>query len=128
MKTVAIFGCGSAGQRTYFHHRSKSRVLAFLDNDRSRHGTQVLGVPVRDPEVFNYAEIDHVLIASMYLDQILVQLLALGVPSSKIEYVSDDVMMRDATSALTGSPVLSRLVAGFETLYYLPFRVLRKVA
>jgi hypothetical protein len=61
----------------------------------------------------------------MYLDQILVQLLTLGAPSSKIEYVSDDVMMRDVSVPFTGFP---RLVNTLESALYLPFRLLRKVA
>jgi FlaA1/EpsC-like NDP-sugar epimerase len=125
MTRVAIFGCGSAGQRTCLHYRAKCRIVAFLDNDRSKHGTRVLGVPVCDPEQFKFDDVDQILIASMYLDQILVQLLTLGAPSSKIEYVSDDVMMGDVSVPFTGFP---RLVSTLESALYLPFRLLRKVA
>jgi FlaA1/EpsC-like NDP-sugar epimerase len=125
MMRVAIFGCGSAGQRTCLHYKPTCKVVAFLDNDRAKHGTRVLGVPVCDPAQFRFDDVDQVLIASMYLDQILVQLLALGVPSSTIEYVSDDVMMREGVS---GSPGFPRLVRNLESALYLPFRLLRKVA
>ena len=125
MTRAAIFGCSSAGQRTRLHYQATYKVLAFLDNDRSKHGTRVLGVRVCDPEQFNYNDVDPVLIASMYLDQILVQLLNLGVPASKIEYVSEDVMMRDVSTRFTGFP---RLVSSIESALYLPFRLLRKVA
>lgn len=125
MTRVAIFGCGSGGQRTCLHYKTKYKVVAFLDNDRSKHGTRVLGVPVCGPEQFNYSDVDQVLIASMYLDQILVQLLALEVPASKIEYVSEDIMMRDTSTRFIGFP---RLVSNLESALYLPFRLLRKVA
>src|SRR5206468_2746297 len=45
MKNAAVFGCGSAGRRTYLHFRSKYRITTFLDNDKRQHGSRVLGVP-----------------------------------------------------------------------------------
>jgi FlaA1/EpsC-like NDP-sugar epimerase len=88
MKKAAIFGCGSAGQWAWAQLRSKYRIVAFLDNDPAKHGSKVRGVEVCDPEVYNYDEIERVFIASIYLDEILVQLLQLGVASSKIDYVN----------------------------------------
>src|SRR5215467_3010983 len=95
MKPVAIFGCGTAGQRACLYLKGKYRIVAFLDNNRRTHGARVLGVPVRDPEEFDYTQVEHVFIGSMYFDEILAQLLSLEVPSSKIEYLGNEILMRD---------------------------------
>ncbi len=73
MKKVAIFGCGIAGKRAYLHLRSRYRLLTFLDNDRRQHGLRVSGVPVCDPDRFDYNRVEYVFIASMYFDEILAQ-------------------------------------------------------
>jgi FlaA1/EpsC-like NDP-sugar epimerase len=88
MKKAAIFGCGTAGRWAWTQLRSKYRIVVFLDNEPAKHGSKVCGIEVCDPEVYNYDEIERVFIASMYLDEILVQLLQLGVASSKIDYVN----------------------------------------
>src|SRR5947207_502207 len=81
MNNIAIFGCGAAGKGAFRQLQTRYRIVSFLDNDPEKHGSRVLGVPVRNPETYNYAKVDHVFIASMYLDEILVQLLRLEVPS-----------------------------------------------
>jgi FlaA1/EpsC-like NDP-sugar epimerase len=123
MKPVAIFGCGHAGQRAYLYLKAKYRIVAFLDNNRCQHGARIAGVPVCDPEKFDYSHVEHVFIGSMYLDQILVQLLSLEVPSSKIEYLSDEILMRDHSSHRQ-----SGAFAPFNAVrraFYVPFRLLR---
>jgi FlaA1/EpsC-like NDP-sugar epimerase len=125
MKKAAIFGCGLAGKRACLHFRTKYRIVAFLDNDPKKHGSRVLGVPVRSPEGYDYSQAAHVFIASMYLDEILVQLLALGVPSAKIEYVSDDILMRDPVNAPAGRIGFRDFLTALRRAFYLPLRLLR---
>ena len=125
MKNAAIFGCGSGGKRTFVHLRSKYRIVAFLDNDQGQHRSRVFGVPVRDPESYDYSQAEHVFIASMFFDQILMQLLALGVPSSKIEYVSDEILMRDLPNTVAHRLGFPDSLNVLRRAFYLPFRLLR---
>jgi FlaA1/EpsC-like NDP-sugar epimerase len=123
LRTIAIFGCGSAGRRACLHYKSKYSITAFLDNDRNKHGSVVDGVPVCDPEEFDYDSVEHVFIASMYLDQILVQLLALRVSSSKIDYVSDQILMQDGPQR--DRLGLLHFAHELQRALYVPFRLLR---
>ena len=125
MKNAAVFGCGGAGRRTYLHFRSKYRITTFLDNDKQRHGSRVLGVPVLDPEAFDYHQVEHVFIGSMYFDEILVQLLALRVPSAKIEFVSNEILMRDSPNVTVGGLRFPQSVNALRRAFYVPFRLLR---
>jgi hypothetical protein len=121
MRNIAIFGCGAAGHRARLLLKSKYRITAFLDNDRRKHGSQHFGVPVRDPDGFDYNQVDHVFIASMYYEQILLQLMSLHVLPSKIECVTDEMLGRNPRSA---SPYYEVFTA-IRRLSYLPFRLLR---
>ena len=123
MKSAAIFGCGAGGKRACLHLGSKYRIVTFLDNNEGEHGSRVFGVPVRDPESYDYGQVEHVFIASMYFDEILAQLLALGVPTSKIEYVSDEILMRDQRP--DRGPGFSISLNALRRAFYLPFRLLR---
>jgi FlaA1/EpsC-like NDP-sugar epimerase len=116
MKSIAIFGCGVAGKRAWTQLRHAYRVVNFLDNDPQKQGSRVAGIPVADPAKYDYKRVDHVFIASMYLDEILVQLLELGVPSSKIEYVGQEILTKES-QAIDGNLLHKAL--------YLPLRLLR---
>jgi hypothetical protein len=114
-KRVAIFGCGAAGRRAWAQLRHAYKIVNFLDNDRRKHGSRVAGIVVTDPEDYDYTQIEHVFIASMYLDEILVQLLGLGVPSSKIEYAGQEILTdRGHASASL-----------FQRALFVPLRLLR---
>jgi FlaA1/EpsC-like NDP-sugar epimerase len=125
MKNIAIFGCGTAGKAAYLRLKSKCRVVAFLDNNKRKHGSRMFGLPVHNPESYDYSQIEHVFIASMYIDEILVQLLELHVPSSKIEYISDEVMMRSPSHHAGGMRRVSDFLNALRVLFYVPFRLLR---
>lgn len=125
MNRIAIFGCSKAGRRSYVYLRNKYQIVVFLDNDRGKHGSRVLGVPVEGPVGFNFEQVDHVFIGSMYLDEIVVQLLALNVPSSKIEYVSVDVLCHEPPGGSDDGMRWARMLAGLRSLACLPFRLLR---
>jgi hypothetical protein len=125
MKNAAIFGCGAAGRRACLHFRSKYRIVAFLDNDIRKQGSRVLGVPVHDPDTYDYGEVERVFIGSMYFDEILVQLLAFGVPSSKIEFVSNEILMREPLDATAGGFRFPWSIQVLRRAFYVPFRLLR---
>ena len=124
MKNAAIFGCGGAGKSAYLHLRSKCRIVAFLDNDKSQHGSRVFGVPVYDPEKYDYRKVEHVFIGSMYFDAILVQLMSLGVPHSKFEMSGDGILLRNPPTAGDGRG-FAQFLNPFRKLFFMPFRLLR---
>jgi FlaA1/EpsC-like NDP-sugar epimerase len=117
MKNAAIFGCGAAGKRACLQLKSKYRIVTFLDNNRRERGSRLFGVPVQDPESYDYRQVDHVFIASVYLDEILVQLLALGVPPSKIEDMAGETLVQESPNW----PAFNAL----RRALYVPFRFLR---
>ena len=116
MKSIAIFGCGVAGKRAWSQLSRAYKVVNFLDNDRRKQGTRVAGIHVVDPTKYDYKPIDHVFVASMYLDEILVQLLELGVSSSKIEYVGPEILTKEFQGTNANL---------FHKALYLPLRLLR---
>jgi len=126
MKDIAIFGCGIAGKRAWHPLKSRYRIITFLDNDAHKHGLRVFGIAVSDPKTYDYNRVDHVFIASMYLDEILVQLLELGVHSSKIEYVSTDMPYMDPPKTVAGTFCRSSTLSWLRRVFYIPFRLLRR--
>ena len=116
MKSIAIFGCGVAGKRAWSQLRHAYKVVNFLDNDPRKQGTRVAGIRVVDPTKYDYKRVDHVFVASMYLDEILVQLLELSVPSSKIEYVGQEILTKEFQE--TNTNLLHKAL-------YVPLRLLR---
>ena len=124
MNSIAIFVCGSAGKRAWLQLKTKHRILTFLDNDSAKQGSRVCGVLVRDPEKYDYGKVEHVFIASMYLDEILVQLLRLGVHSSKIEYAGQETL-KCSSKTLARELGHSRALSMVRRAFYIPFRLLR---
>lgn len=50
MDKVVIFGCGPTGLRTYEELKADSKIIAFLDNDEQKEGTEIEGVSVYRPD------------------------------------------------------------------------------
>jgi hypothetical protein len=124
IKDIAIFGCGAAGKSAWMHLRASYKIVTFLDNDPQKQGSRVGGVPVCHPETYDYSRVHHVFIACMYLDEILVQLLGLGVPSAKIEFVSHEILMKEPPRMLIAA--LGRDSFGIlRRALCVPFRLLR---
>jgi len=48
MKNVIIWGAGQGGRMVYNMLHSEMRVLAFVDNNTSLHGSKIYGIPVVD--------------------------------------------------------------------------------
>jgi len=116
-KSIAIFGCGAAGKGAWTQLKTKYQIAAFLDNDAAKQGSRLFGVRIANPETYDYRAVDHVFIASMYVDEILVQLLGIGVPAAKIEYVK--------TENLSSTFVPPASFALLRSVCYMPFRLLR---
>ena len=87
---VYIFGAGEGGRQVRARLSSAARLKAFLDNDNAKHGGSLDGVPVASPEVLRTADFDYVIIGSMYVEEIMEQLLQMDVPRHKIIHASDN--------------------------------------
>jgi hypothetical protein len=81
---VAIFGASSGGERLAQQLLRRHDVACFLDNDRTKAGGRLLGLPVLSPDQIGSLEVDRILIGSVYHAEIRGQLLALGVPPDKM--------------------------------------------
>lgn len=83
-RRVAIYGAGSAGRQCLAHLFSTTKVIAFIDSDRRKHGTDIEGLPIVSPERLDDLDVDVVVVASMYWPQILNQLDELGWQGARV--------------------------------------------
>ncbi len=81
---VAIFGAGSGGEQLGRQLLRRHDVVCFLDNDKSKIGKTLLGLPILSPSQISKLDVDRILIGSMYRTQIRNQLISLGVSPDKM--------------------------------------------
>jgi len=75
-----VFGAGAVGQWLLPQIRQKYDVIAFLDNDKTKQGGEIMGVPVYPPDFVVEIEHDIIIVASHAgVESITEQLLKLGV-------------------------------------------------
>ena len=99
---AVIFGAGRGGERALRHLLANWEIVAFLDNDAKKQGTQLAGLPILSPpELARYGEIP-VWVASMYGTEIQKQLLALGVSRSRIHHLDVQVLAGAAPAPEAG--------------------------
>lgn len=85
MVNVLIFGAGQGGRRVVnLLNKEKVKILAFIDNDQKKVGSDVKGIPVVSPQEIGYYQYDYIIIASVFYDEIFDQLIELGVNEEKI--------------------------------------------
>lgn len=84
---VIMFGTGASGRYLFPEISKTDTVIAFADNNSSRWGTMLYGVPICNPEeCLVTMDYDSVIIASFGgFEEILGQLLAMGIPDRKID-------------------------------------------
>ena len=81
---VILFGASKGGEN-YIANHPNIAVVAFIDNDESKHGTTFLDRPVIAPSDITTYSFDSIIITSQWVDQIFHQLTKqLHVPESKI--------------------------------------------
>ena len=81
---LVLFGASKAGE-TYLKKYPEQNIIAFIDNDVNRHGTQVCSIPVLAPDILQKLEFDTVIITSLWIDSIYQQLTTeLGIAAEKI--------------------------------------------
>jgi len=83
MKQTVIFGASKLGRTAYFFLRESYEIVGFLDNDQKKIGGEIDSLPILSPEILNEKDI-HVVIASMYFDEIQEQLERMNISSYEI--------------------------------------------
>ena len=98
MKKSYIFGTGSTARRVYNLIKQDHEVIGFLDNDQSKWGSMIDGIPViAFTERLLETEYDEILVCSLpAMETIKQQLIDAGVPCNFIntEYVSTQTQAR----------------------------------
>lgn len=87
METVVIFGAGGMGRRLHdiLSKRGNVRIIAFVDNDESKHGAHYSGTPIYSPSVLGDLHFDLLYYGTqMGFNEIGVQIDSLGIPAEKI--------------------------------------------
>ena len=87
-KKYVLFGTGDYYKR-FRHHFADKNVVAILDNDAKKQGTEIDGHPVIAPESLVGLDFDAVVILSFYVTEMKKQLIGLGVSSEKIFHFYD---------------------------------------
>ena len=82
---VLIFGTGEGSKKALeIIDLEKVHILAYLDNNQSKHGTIYNGIKVEDPLTVNKYDYDYIVIASIFYQEITAQLLRMNIHKSKI--------------------------------------------
>lgn len=118
-RKILIFGCGTGGLRAYEALPSNQDVLAFLDNDDKKQGSQFCRHTVLAPTSIADLEYDTIVVASQYADSICEQLIELNVPESKIELLPQQILfnIRDARSPIRQLGIMLYLPVAALLLY-----------
>lgn len=85
---AVLFGAGGVGRRLFdlLVDGDDYNVIAFVDNDKSKHGSDYRGVPIYSPSYLNKLAFERLIYATqMGFGEIGVQIEALGVPLDKVE-------------------------------------------
>ena len=85
---VAVFGTGKY-YSIYKKWFINVEITAFLDNDKSKQGKFLDGVPIFSPDEVLALEVDRIYIMSHYINEMSLQLKALGISDEKIYYTYD---------------------------------------
>lgn len=73
-KKVVLFGASKGGE-SFITHNQHLKVLAIVDNDTQRWGSQLLGIPIISPKELASINYEQVIITSQWLDSIKSQLI-----------------------------------------------------
>jgi glycosyltransferase involved in cell wall biosynthesis len=84
-KDILLFGAGAGGIHTFGSLPDHYRCIAFVDNDKAKHGKRIYGKPVIPPDQISRYKYDAIIISSVFASAIREQLLEMGIEESKIE-------------------------------------------
>lgn len=84
-RRTVIFGASLGGERAFERLKKSCRILAFVDNDASKQGKSLHGIPVVAPRELRNLQWDVVVVASGFAREICEQLESMGVDSARVE-------------------------------------------
>lgn len=92
--TVILFGASVGGQRAIEHYRTLGcNIVAIADNDQSKHGLQLMDVPIINPTQISQYPDCRIVICSMYFQQVRRQLVNdFAIDSKRITVASATVL------------------------------------
>ena len=97
MAVAVCFGAAGGGKRLYKKICEKYQVVAFVDNNKNKWGTELFGIPVCAPDKLKEIEYDWLIVTSAPgLVSICEQCAKMGVPDAKIvtTYVEEPLESR----------------------------------
>ena len=98
MLNIIIFGTGSSAEKLLpTIDDNKVRIIAFSDNDKTKHHTTFYQYNIIPPEKIVEQNFDYIIIASQFSDEIMSQLLKLGIDYKSIipmDYERHNWLMR----------------------------------
>lgn len=93
---VVVFGASLGGRRALKSLRKQYDIVSFVDNDETKHGSVLVGKPVKSPAELSNMTFDKVFVASAYAAEIMYQLRQdIRVPPEKIALVPSEVLDGD---------------------------------
>ena len=98
MSKIIVFGTGGLFSIFSPFISSCYEIVALSDNDAKLHGSVKHEVEVVNPNDIVKVKFDFVIVASMYFDEIKLQLIEVGVSSDIIRSVYDDILITTAVS------------------------------
>ena len=119
MTRIVIFGAGLGGKRALNALPPEVTAIAFCDNCPALHGRKICGLPVVDPARLFELDLDYVLIASSYFDEIFDQLIAFGFPIERIEVLDPEVRNGNEESTHVRWLAFTIFSAGVASLVFL---------
>lgn len=99
MINIIVFGTGSSAEQ-FLDSIDKERVnvIAFSDNDQTKHHTNYQKCMIIPPEEIAQRQFDYIFVASQYSNEIVPQLIQLGIKANKIiptDYQKHQIIMND---------------------------------
>jgi FlaA1/EpsC-like NDP-sugar epimerase len=93
---IILFGAGLGGKRAYKSLHKEYDIIAFVDNDSSKHGTMLMKKPVNNPQTLTDVQYDKIFISSMYASEIMYQLRQdLDISPDRIALVPTEILNGD---------------------------------
>ncbi|HHQ4598829.1 TPA: glycosyltransferase family 2 protein [Aeromonas veronii] len=83
-KNILVFGSGSLFLKHKEKIEAELNIVAFLDNNRGKIGTELFNKKIVSPECYGAYDFDYVMVASSFEVEIVEQLIKLGVRGEKI--------------------------------------------
>jgi len=104
-KRVILFGA-SLGGENFIKHNDQVDVIAFIDNDSSRWGTELSGLPIISPADIKLHNFDEVIITSQWQDSIKNQLINdLHIPAEQV-VIPNKTYLKPAIKPFMHTPTL----------------------